>query len=127
LRLPDREESLHAQFHKPTERRSFHFATHHEHHLIGEFNVGLEAQVTARRTLKHEAKVDMYDMTLSIYHDIAIVTVFDLEEVGYHAVRCHRLDKVATNILKLFGRLVSVLRDEILIHVAVCCTSKLIP
>lgn len=75
---PDCEESLYAQFHKPTERRSFHFAAHHEDHLVSELDVGLESQITARRALEHEAKVNVYDMTLSVYHDIAVVTIFYL-------------------------------------------------
>lgn len=68
----------------------------------------------------------MYDVALSIYHNIAIVTVLYLQKVSDHAIRSHRLDEVATNVLELLGRLVAVLRNEVLIHVAVCSTAELV-
>lgn len=75
---PDCEKGLHAQFHEPTERRSFHFAAHHENHLVSELDIWFKAQISARRTLEHEAKINVYDVALSVYHDIAIVTIFYL-------------------------------------------------
>lgn len=54
---PDSQISPHTHLHEPFERSRLHFPTHDHHHLVGQFDVRLPAEVAARGAFKHEAKV----------------------------------------------------------------------
>ena len=53
----------------------------------------LEAEVL-RRAGEHEAVVDVYEMALVVEQDVAVVAVFDLEQVAGDRVAGAALDKV---------------------------------
>jgi len=40
----------------------------------------------------------MYDVSLLVDHDVAIVPVFDLEDVADQRVGCHALDEIGTGL-----------------------------
>ena len=54
---PDGEVGLHAELHEGAELGRLELAAHDVDELRGELHVGLESQVAARRTLKHETEV----------------------------------------------------------------------
>ena len=54
----------------------------------------------------------MHDMPLAVYHDVAVVSVFDLQYIAGDRIRSHRLDKVETRFLKCDCILPSVFCDE---------------
>lgn len=43
----------------------------------------------------------MYDMSVSIQHDVPVVSVLDLQQEAHHAVRRHRRHEAATRRLGL--------------------------
>ncbi len=54
---PDGQVSAHTHLHEPLEGRGLHLPAHDHHHLIGQFDVRLPAQIPTRRTLEHEAEI----------------------------------------------------------------------
>lgn len=54
----------------------------------------------------------MNDVSVTVNHDVAIVTVLDLEDVTRNRVRRHRLDEVEPGFLERDGVLAPILRDE---------------
>lgn len=55
--LPHCQVSSDTHLHEPFEWRRLHFPPHDHHHLVSQLDVGLPAEVTARRALEHEPKV----------------------------------------------------------------------
>ena len=55
---------------------------------------GLESDIS-RRVGKHETKIDVDEMSVAVEEDVAVVSVFDLEEVGDEGVACEGFGKVA--------------------------------
>ena len=51
-------------------------------------------------------------MPFSINHNVAVVTIFDLENVARDRVRCHRLDEIQPRLLEGSGVLASVFGNE---------------
>ena len=47
-----------------------------------------------------EVVTNVYDVAISVQHDVAIVPILYLEKEPYHTVRSHRLDKVSPCILQ---------------------------
>ncbi len=54
----------------------------------------LEAHVT-RRVAKHEAKVDVDQVTFPVDQDVTVMPVLNLQEVCDNAVTCKRFDEVS--------------------------------
>jgi len=46
----------------------------------------LKAQVASRADLQDEAKVDVYDVSLVVQHDVAVVAILGLQQ--RHSVTC---------------------------------------
>lgn len=56
----------------------------------------------------------MNNVSLTVDHDVTIVSVFDLQQVAEHTVSCHTLYKVASCRSKRFTILISVLGNKVL-------------
>ena len=76
--------------------------------LQREFERGSLEPNISRRVGKHETKIDMDEMSVAVEEDVAVVPVFDLEEVGDERVSCERLCKVALRADVLGGRRVAI-------------------
>jgi len=46
---------------------------------------------------------DMNYVTLTVYHDVAIMPILDLQDVTCDGVRGHRLNKVKSCLLELYS------------------------
>ena len=55
----------------------------------------------------------MNDVSLFVNHDVAVVSILDLEQVADHRVGRHRLDEIFSSSLELFSRLIPVLVLEV--------------
>ena len=55
---------------------------------------GLESDIS-RRVGKHETKIDVDEVSIAVEEDVAVVSGFDLEEVGDEGVACEGFGKVA--------------------------------
>ena len=67
------------------------------------------------------------DVPLLVHHDVAVVSVLDLQEESQHAVRCHRCDEVPPGRLELGARLLTVLLDEVAEQIRVRLSAQLVP
>ena len=63
--------------------------------LQREFERGSFESDISRRVGKHETKIDVDEVSVAVEEDVAVVSVFDLEEVGDEGVACERFGKVA--------------------------------
>ena len=68
----------------------------------------------------------MDEVSVLINENVAIVSVFDLEDEGDDSVGGKRSDKVVASKLKLRGRLSSVSFEEVLMQVDFECFSELV-
>lgn len=69
---------------------------------------------------------NVYDVAVLVDHDVAVVTILDLEQISYQRVGGHRLDKVRPGRLEFLGALVAVLMLEILGQAAVRLPAQLV-
>lgn len=114
------------EFGEPLKGRRVYVAAHDEAHLGGDFHVGLEADVATGRAFDHEPEVDVNDVSVLVEHQIAIVSIFDLNKKHEQTVAGHGHDEIATRALK-FGRVgSSVLVQKVLIQIGGRLTSDLI-
>ena len=74
--------------------------THELDELVAEFEVRLPVHVVAGRGLEEEAEVYVDDVAELVYHDVAVVSVLDLQQVAHHAVRSHADHKVTPCLLQ---------------------------
>lgn len=58
------------------------------------------------------ALTDVDYVSLPVDHDIAIMTVLDLEYIARYGIRCHRLDEVHPCLLIRDGVLSAIFRNE---------------
>lgn len=149
---PNGQERLHTQLAEPLEGRRLHFAAHNHHHFVGQLHVRLEAHVTARRWFKHEPEIyvqrgtkkvahwfsthmqtllystptDVYNVSVLVDHDVAVVPILDLQQIADHRVGGHWLDEIAACRLKLLGRLVAVVMQEVVHQIRVGLAAQLI-
>lgn len=63
---------------------------------------GLEPDVP-RRVGQHEPKVNVDQVTVAVQQDVAVMAVFDLEEIGDHGVPGQRFRKVSLGTGKFCG------------------------
>ena len=63
--------------------------------LQREFERGSLESDISRRVGQHETKIDMDEVSVAVEEDVAVVSVFDLEEVGDEGVACEGFGKVA--------------------------------
>ena len=68
----------------------------------------------------------MHYMTFSVDHDIAVVSVLDLQNIAGHRVRRHRLDEIQTGSLELYRVLATVLGDKEVEKIVDLCTPHLV-
>lgn len=68
----------------------------------------------------------MYDVSVDIQHDVAVVSVLDLDQEADHAVGGHRHDEVPPRRLELFRVFVAVLLQEVLVHADVRLSTELV-
>ena len=61
-------------------------------------------------------RTNMDEVSLVVNHQVAIVSVLDLEQVGKDAVSCQRLCEVLAGRLELLSGFLPVLFDEILVE-----------
>lgn len=73
----------------------------HGNHFVGEFEGGAFEGYTAGGNVEAEAEIDVEDMTFGIDHDVAVMTVFELQEIGDDRISCHTRDEVVTSLLEL--------------------------
>lgn len=55
----------------------------------------------------------VYDVPILVDHDVAIVTILDLQQIPYKRIGRHGLDEIRTCRLKLLGTLVAILMLEV--------------
>mmetsp|Transcript_16760 Transcript_16760/g.25988 ORF Transcript_16760/g.25988 Transcript_16760/m.25988 type:complete len:493 (-) Transcript_16760:1573-3051(-) len=93
--LPCFEKAPNEQYLKVVEHFRVLFAAHHLNVFFGEFEGRrLKADVPARTVAEEKVKVNVNDAALRCQQDIAVVAVFDLQQVAHETVGRHRLDKV---------------------------------
>lgn len=68
----------------------------------------------------------MYDMTLTIDHNVSVVPVFDLEDIASNRVRSHGLYEVEACFLECNGIFTTILRVEESEKVVDLCTTHLV-
>ena len=61
----------------------------------------------------------MNDVSLFVDHDVAVVSILDLEQVADHRVGRHRLDEIFSSSLELLSRLIPVLVLEVSVQALV--------
>ncbi len=65
-------------------------------------------------------------MPLSINHNVAVVSILDLEEVPNQRVGCHGADKVSSGRTEPLSRVVPVLTHEIVVEAYICLPAELV-
>ena len=83
-----------------SERFSIHTA-HHFNVFRRKFERSRFEANVARRIGEHESEVDMDKVALPIEQDVAVMTIFDLQEVGDEGIACEGLCKIPLSTLKL--------------------------
>lgn len=63
----------------------------------------LEPEVVSRGDVDHEAEIDVDNVAELVDHQVGIVPVLELEEVGGQRGACHGLDEVAPDQLEELG------------------------
>ena len=95
--------------------------------LLRKFKIGwLKSHVVTRRPIKNESKINMDKMALLIYHDVSIVTIFDLQNVTHKTIGCQTLCKVETSLLELLWWFTTISLQEVFVQVDLVCFTKLI-
>jgi hypothetical protein len=69
---------------------------------------GLEPHVAARGIAKHETKVDVNEMSITVDQDVAVMSILDLQKEGNDTVRRQRLDEVALCLSETSGLRISI-------------------
>ena len=77
-----------------------HAGAHETDQILRELHVRLKTHVPAGTRFKHEAKVDVEQMSFLVDHDLAIVAILDLENVEHQTVGSHRLDVISALFLE---------------------------
>lgn len=114
--LSCREIGLDGKLFKPSVRLADRAAAHDCDHLGGEFEGRtLEFDATGG-DVKAESKIDVNDMASIVNHDVAVVSVFELQQEADNTVRGHGLDKVAACGLEADAVFVAVAADEVVIE-----------
>ena len=75
-------------------------ATHNSHHFRSQFERSSFETDTTGGNVEAETEINMDDMTRVIDHDVSIVSIFELEEIGDDRVRGHTLDEVCAGFLE---------------------------
>ena len=60
----------------------------------------------------YAVRTDMDNVAVPVDHDIAVVTVLDLQDIAGNRVSCHRLYEVQSGLLELHRIFSSVLRHK---------------
>jgi len=95
--------------------------------LLGQLEIGrLEAHVFAGRPVEDESEVDVDEMALLIDHDIAIMSVLDLQDVADDAVGSETLGEIESCLLELLGRLAAISLQEVLVKVDLVSFAELV-
>lgn len=68
----------------------------------------------------------MNDVTLPVNHDVAVVSILDLQNVARYGIRGHRLDEIEASTLELDCVFTTILGDEEVKEVVDLCPSHLI-
>ena len=123
----DHHVGLDTQLHEPFELRRLHLASHDIDELLGQLHVGLEGHVTPGAALEHEAEVDVDDVALLVHHDVAVVSVLDLQQELEDAVSRHGGDEVPPGGLESRGGFVSVFLEKVGVEVGVRLPAQLVP
>lgn len=92
-----------------------HAAAHDGYHFRGKFERGTFETDTAGSDVKAEAKVDVDYVAGFVDHDVSVVTVLELQEVGDDGVGSHALDEVGACFLESSGFFASVFGDEVIV------------
>lgn len=59
--------------------------------------------------MRLSTSTNMDDMTLCVNHNVAVVAIFNLQQITNHRVGSHRFYKITARRLELFASLVAVL------------------
>ena len=95
--------------------------------LLSEFEVGrFEAHVAPRGPVKDEAEIYVDQVARLINHNIAVVAVFDLQNVAHYAVGCQASREVESGLLELRRSLASISFQEVLVKINLESFAKLI-
>lgn len=70
---------------------------------------------------------NMNDVSCSIQHDIAIVSVLDLQQEAHQGICCHGFNKVGPCLLESMRIFIPIHTDEILKHPSICAAAQLVP
>lgn len=84
--------------------------------FVGELErTALEVDATGG-AVDHEAKVNVHDMSLAVDQDVAIVTVFDVQNLCHQGVGCQALNEGFAALVEPFRKDMLVDKQQILIR-----------
>ena len=77
--------------------------------------------------IEQETEIDMNDVTISIDHDVSVMSILDLKNVTSDGISSHGLDEVQPSLLKINSVLPAVLSDKEVKKVVDLGTTHFIP
>lgn len=114
--LSCRKIGLNSELLKPSVRLARSAATHDRDHLGGKLEGGALKFDATGGDVEAESEVNVDDMTRIVDHDVAIVSVFELQQKTDDAVRGHGFDEVATCGLEADAVFVAIAADEVIVQ-----------
>lgn len=122
--LSGSQKGLDAELLEPPVRLRVCGATHDRNHFLCQLERSTLKLDATRGNVEAETKVDVQNMTCVINHNVSVVTILELKEVGDDAVGCHTLDKVVAGFLESNGILAAVLGDKVVVETIHGFTTK---
>ena len=117
LRIQPRgQKRLDAQLLEPLERLRARRPAHHSDHFARQLERGPLELDSAGGNVEAEAEVDVQDVARVVDHDVAVMPVLELQQVGDDAVGGHALDEVVPSLLEPDRVLAAVLRGKVIVE-----------
>lgn len=126
--LPDGQESLNSSVNVHLVALCFLISAQNVNELLRQFEVStFEAHVLARRPVENKTKVNVDNVPLGVYHDVAVVPVLYLQDVRDYGVRSKTSYEVQLCHLELDALFASKLLGKVSIEVDLKRFAKLVP
>lgn len=112
-------ESFNGEIHIVLECFWFFWATHNLDHFNGEFEISrFEFHISCGRNIKDEPEIDMDQVAFVVDQNIAIMSIFNLKNVGYDGIGGLASNKVLACHLEIRRVFLSELINEVRIQTA---------
>jgi len=121
------QESLDRHFDEQSVCFGFRTASKDVDVLLGELEIyAFKTHILSRRPVKHEPKVNMDQMAVIVNHDVSVVPIFDLQDVGDYTVSGQTADEIVSGRSELLRMFVSILLQKVLIEIDLKSFTKLV-